>query len=38
MQVERKAAMRNFVEVMVAADGVIFSRGNLGLDYDPGQC
>lgn len=36
LQVERKAAIINFVAIAEAADGVILSRGNLGLDFDPG--
>lgn len=33
-QVERKPAVRNFDAICLAADGVLISRGNLGLDYD----
>ena len=37
MQIERKAAILNFASIAEAADGVILSRGNLGLDFDPGE-
>ena len=37
MQIERKAAIINFASIAEAADGVILSRGNLGLDFDPGE-
>ncbi|KAL6782750.1 hypothetical protein ACKKBG_A07985 [Auxenochlorella protothecoides x Auxenochlorella symbiontica] len=33
-KVERKPAVRNFDAICLAADGVLISRGNLGLDYD----
>lgn len=36
LQVERKWAIHNFMGIVEAADAVIFSRGNLGLDFDPG--
>jgi pyruvate kinase len=34
-KVERLAALRNVDEIVAAADGVILSRGNLGLDMPP---
>ncbi|GAB4821631.1 hypothetical protein N2152v2_008677 [Parachlorella kessleri] len=34
-KIERKAAIINFASIAEAADGVILSRGNLGLDFDP---
>ena len=34
-QVERKAAVRNFEGIAHVADGIIISRGNLGLDFEP---
>ena len=34
-KVERKAAIHNFDDIVAAADGVLFSRGNLGLDFEP---
>jgi pyruvate kinase len=33
--VERKAAVRNFEGIAHVADGIIISRGNLGLDFEP---
>lgn len=36
VQIERKAGIVNFSGIAEAADGVILSRGNLGLDFDPG--
>ncbi|KAI3434821.1 hypothetical protein D9Q98_002878 [Chlorella vulgaris] len=33
-KVERKAAVRNFEAIAHAADGIIMSRGNLGLDFE----
>ena len=35
MQVENLQALRNFEEITAAADAVILSRGNLGLDVAP---
>jgi pyruvate kinase len=35
LQVERKSAVRNFEGIAAAADGIIISRGNLGLDFEP---
>ncbi|KAL4535000.1 hypothetical protein Ndes2437B_g05753 [Nannochloris sp. 'desiccata'] len=34
-KVERKAAIHNFDEIVAAADGILLSRGNLGLDFEP---
>jgi hypothetical protein len=34
-QVERKSAVRNFEGIAHVADGIIVSRGNLGLDFEP---
>jgi len=34
-KVERKAAIHNFDEIVSAADGILLSRGNLGLDFEP---
>ncbi|KAL4434114.1 hypothetical protein ABPG75_000555 [Micractinium tetrahymenae] len=33
-KIERKAAVRNFEPIAHVADGIIISRGNLGLDFD----
>ncbi|KAL4446774.1 hypothetical protein ABPG77_008018 [Micractinium sp. CCAP 211/92] len=33
-KIERKAAVRNFEAIAHVADGIIISRGNLGLDFD----
>ncbi len=33
-QIERKAAIRNFEGIAHVADGIIISRGNLGLDFE----
>ena len=35
MQVENRAALYNFASIATAADGVVISRGNLGLDVLP---
>ena len=35
LQVENRAALYNFASIATAADGVIISRGNLGLDVAP---
>lgn len=32
---ERKSAVRNFEGIAHVADGIIVSRGNLGLDFEP---
>lgn len=34
-QIERKAAIRSFEGIAHTADGIIVSRGNLGLDFEP---
>lgn len=34
-KVERKPAVRNFSALVLAADGILISRGNLGLDFEP---
>ena len=34
-KVERKAAIHNFDDIVMAADGILLSRGNLGLDFEP---
>ena len=34
-KVERKAAIHNFEQIVAAADGIVLSRGNLGLDFEP---
>ncbi|KAK2077380.1 hypothetical protein QBZ16_004225 [Prototheca wickerhamii] len=34
-KVERKPAVRNFSAIALAADGILLSRGNLGLDFEP---
>lgn len=34
-KVERKAAVHNFDAIINASDGVLLSRGNLGLDFEP---
>jgi len=34
-KVERKAAIHNFERIAAASDGIILSRGNLGLDFEP---
>lgn len=34
-KVERKSAVRHFEGIARAADGIIISRGNLGLDFEP---
>ena len=34
-KIERKAAIHNFDSIMHAADGMLLSRGNLGLDFEP---
>ncbi|EFN57223.1 hypothetical protein CHLNCDRAFT_143690 [Chlorella variabilis] len=33
--IERKAAIRNFEAIAHVADGIMISRGNLGLDFEP---
>ncbi|PSC73194.1 Pyruvate kinase [Micractinium conductrix] len=33
-KIERKAAVRHFEGIAAAADGIIISRGNLGLDFE----
>lgn len=38
IQIERKAAIRNFEAVAHVADGIVISRGNLGLDFDSEVC
>ena len=35
MQLENRAALYNFASIATAADGLILSRGNLGLDVAP---
>lgn len=35
LQVENRAALYNFASIATAADGLILSRGNLGLDVAP---
>jgi len=34
-KIERKAAVHNFEDIIAIADGILFSRGNLGLDFEP---
>lgn len=34
-KIERKAAIHNFGDIVAAADGILISRGNLGLDFEP---
>lgn len=34
-KIERKAAIHNFEDIIAIADGILFSRGNLGLDFEP---
>ena len=34
-KVERKAAIHNYEDIINIADGILFSRGNLGLDFEP---
>lgn len=34
-KIERKSAVRNFEGIASVADGIIVSRGNLGLDFEP---
>ena len=34
-KVERKAAIHNFEDIIIVADGILLSRGNLGLDFEP---
>ena len=34
-QIERKSSVRNFEGIANSADGIIISRGNLGLDFEP---
>ncbi len=34
-KIERKAAIHNFEDIIALADGILFSRGNLGLDFEP---
>lgn len=35
LQVENQAALYNFPSIAMAADGIVLSRGNLGLDVAP---
>ena len=35
LQVENRAALYNFASIATAADGIVLSRGNLGLDVAP---
>ena len=35
VQIENKTALYNFASIATAADGIIISRGNLGLDVAP---
>ena len=34
-KIERKAAIHNFEDIIALADGILFSRGNLGMDFEP---
>ncbi|KAI8113426.1 hypothetical protein M9435_003428 [Picochlorum sp. BPE23] len=34
-KVERKAAIHNYEEIIALADGILLSRGNLGIDFEP---